>query len=343
MNLRKPVVIIVDDEPMITETICTYLELTTDYELKSYNDPLIALEDMRTYEFDVVVSDFLMPHINGLDFLSEIKTFAPNSIMIILTGYADKENAIRAINELDLFQYVEKPWENDKLKMIIRNGIDKKRLSTELEEKVVELKKSNKEIYETRLEIIKKLGRAAEYKDNETGMHVDRMSKYCYQIALAYGLNEQDAELLMTASPMHDIGKIGIPDYVLQKPGKLDSNEWDIMTSHPRIGSEIIGNSSADLLSVAKIVAIQHHEKWNGKGYPNGISGEDIHIFARITAVADVFDAVISKRPYKEAWPLEKAFELIESEKGEHFDPKVVEAFFIAKDKIVEIKLSCEE
>ena len=182
------------------------------------------------------------------------------------------------------------------------------------------------------------LGRASEYKDNETGWHVLRMSHYSRILALAAGFDDAAAEDLMHAAPMHDVGKIGIPDAVLQKPGPLDDREWEIMKRHPLIGAEIIGQHQSGLLSMAQRIAVAHHEKWDGSGYPNGVAGEDIPIEARIIAIADVFDALTSVRPYKEAWSVEKAVEHLRAQAGKHFDPRLIELFIEELPAIVEVR-----
>jgi putative two-component system response regulator len=187
---------------------------------------------------------------------------------------------------------------------------------------------------DTRLEVVRRLGRAAEYKDNETGMHVVRMSKIAHLLARAMGMSEEDGKLLLHASPMHDIGKIGIPDYVLLKPGKLDADEWAIMKTHAQIGAEILGDHPSPLMQMARMVALTHHEKWDGSGYPKGLKGEEIPLVGRVTAVADVFDALTSVRPYKKGWPIDEAVQYIKDNAGSHFDPAVVEKFC---DHLVEI------
>jgi putative two-component system response regulator len=183
------------------------------------------------------------------------------------------------------------------------------------------------ELRESRLQIIQRLGRAAEYKDNETGMHVIRMSHFSQRLALAAGCNAHWAEDLLHAAPMHDIGKIGVPDAILQKPGPLDQDEWAVMRQHPAFGAEIIGTHPSGLLQLARAVALGHHEKWDGNGYPSGIKGADIPLAARIIAIADVFDALTSERTYKKAWPVSEALSYIESQAGAHFDPELVRLF----------------
>lgn len=188
------------------------------------------------------------------------------------------------------------------------------------------------------LEMLNRLSLAAKYKDDDTGSHITRMSKYCYEIAKSYGFDEENAQILLNAAPMHDIGKIGIADSILLKKGKLTDDEFSTMTEHSEIGANIINEHPSKLLNVAYIVAFQHHEKFNGKGYPKGLKGEEIDINARIAAVADVFDALTSVRPYKDAWDVDKAIKQINDDAGTHFDPKVVDAFNNVIDKIKEIK-----
>ena len=194
------------------------------------------------------------------------------------------------------------------------------------------------ELRQTRLQIVQRLGMAAEYKDNETGLHVIRMSHFSKVLALAAGFSEAAAEELLNAAPMHDVGKIGIPDAVLRKPGKLDEQEWAVMRQHVEIGAQIIGEHASGLLRTAQRIALSHHEKWDGSGYPNGLSGEDIPLEGRIVAIADVFDALTSVRPYKAAWSVEDAVELLNKERGRHFDPHLVELFIQQLPAILEIK-----
>lgn len=186
--------------------------------------------------------------------------------------------------------------------------------------------------------LIERLGNAAEFKDNDTGMHVIRMSHYAKIVAKNYGCTDIWCEDLFTAAPMHDIGKIGIPDKILHKPGKLTESEWIIMKEHPIFGAKIIGDHSDPLLIMAKEISIAHHEKWDGSGYPYNLAKEDIPLSARIIAIADVYDALTTERPYKNAWSDKKAIELIKSESGVHFDPKVVDAFIRSIDEILKMK-----
>ena len=199
------------------------------------------------------------------------------------------------------------------------------------------------EIEETQREVIYKIGEIAESRSNETGNHVKRVAHYSKLLGELYGLDERESDILFTASPMHDIGKVGVPDSVLNKPGKLDEEEWKIMKSHSLIGYEILKNSNREILKASAIVAYEHHEKWDGSGYPRNLKGEEIHIYGRITALADVFDALGSDRCYKKAWDDEKIFELFKEERGKHFDPKLVDLFFENIDKFKEIRIKYKD
>ncbi|MBP1989287.1 HD domain-containing phosphohydrolase [Paenibacillus eucommiae] len=194
------------------------------------------------------------------------------------------------------------------------------------------------EIEETQKEIILTMGEIGESRSKETGNHVKRVAEYSYILALGLGMSQDEADLLKMASPMHDIGKVAIPDEVLKKPGKLTKEEFEIMKAHTQIGYNLLKNSNRHILKTAAVVAYQHHEKWNGKGYPCGIAGEEIHIYGRITAIADVFDALGSERVYKKAWSLEQILTLFQEERGEHFDPRVVDVFFKQLPLIIKVR-----
>lgn len=203
---------------------------------------------------------------------------------------------------------------------------------------IADLDERNRALRETQLEIVKRLGRAAEYRDNETGLHVIRMSLFSAHLGKAAELSDEECEMLLQASPMHDIGKIGIPDHILLKPAKLDDKEWEIMKTHTEIGKEILKGSKSPLLKMAEAIAITHQEKWDGSGYPRGLKGEAIPLVGRICAICDVFDALTSVRPYKKAWSVEEAMALLEKESGKHFDPELVPLFKQVLPKILEIK-----
>lgn len=206
-----------------------------------------------------------------------------------------------------------------------------------------QLKIATKDIVDTQKEVVYTMGAIGETRSKETGLHVKRVAEYSYLLAKLYGLSEDQAELLKQASPMHDIGKVGIPDHVLNKPGKLDTEEWEIMKTHASLGYEMLKHSKKDILKAASTVAHEHHEKWDGSGYPRGLKEEEIHIFGRITAIADVFDALGHDRCYKKAWPMERILELYKEQKGKHFDPKLIDILFDNLDSFLEIKDSLED
>ncbi len=208
-------------------------------------------------------------------------------------------------------------------------------INYDLEQRIIQ---RTKELNDTRLEIIRRLGKAAEFKDEETGFHIIRISKMCCLMGKAAGLSPSRIELLENASPMHDIGKIGIPDYILRKPGPLNFQEREIMKSHAAIGGELLSGDNSPLLAMARDIAMTHHEKWDGSGYPKGLKGEEIPIAGRICALCDVFDALISKRPYKGPWPVDKVLEEIKNERSGHFDPVLVDLFIQVLPEILEIR-----
>ncbi|NIQ01645.1 MAG: HD domain-containing protein, partial [Nitrospinaceae bacterium] len=261
--------------------------------------------------------------------------------ILMLTGKGDRVLKRQAL-ELGATDFLNKPVDREELVARIMNSL---RIKTYLDamkghnhtlEKAVQ--ERTRELEKTRLQIIHRLGRAAEYRDNETGMHVIRMSQYARLLGLQSGLTPRAANLLLEASPMHDIGKIGIPDKILLKPGKLDPDEWELMKTHVPIGAEILSGDDSDLLRLARIVVLEHHEKWNGRGYPHGLKGDQITLEGRIVALCDVFDALTSERPYKKAWSVDVAVRFIEERQGKDFDPRLVQNFIQILPDILEIK-----
>ena len=286
---------------------------------------------------DLILLDIMMPGIDGYEVCSQLKS-QPNTAhipIIFVTAKIAPEAEVKGLS-LGAVDYLTKPITPEIALQRVKTHIalyDQQRvLFHQVKEKTVEINLG-------KLETLNILGRAAEFKDNETGMHVKRMSRYCEVLAKALGMTDEDAEMLRDAAPMHDIGKIGIPDYVLLKPGKLDAEEWAIMQKHVEYGVEILGQQSdSKLMQMAIQVAQYHHEKWDGSGYPSQVAGEDIPLVGRIAAVADVFDALTAERPYKKAWSVEDALALITDQKGKHFDPTIVDRFFIKLPEILEIK-----
>jgi len=232
---------------------------------------------------------------------------------------------------------------NEELEMIVLNDITelentKKEIENRVQDGLEEIQLLNNEIIDTQKEVIFTMGSISETRSKETGNHVRRVAEYSKLLAIKYGIKETEAELLKQASPMHDIGKVAIPDEILNKPGELTKEEFEKMKEHSRIGYEMLKSSNRSIIKTAAIVAIEHHEKYDGTGYPNGLKGEQIHIYGRITAIADVFDALGSNRCYKEAWSDEKIFKLLNDEKGKHFDPLLIDIFFANIDLFLDIR-----
>lgn len=319
--------LVVDDEPANLQVLRTVL--SDQYRLLFAKDGDRALALAQTEKPDLILLDVMMPGKSGHDVCQALKADAHTRHIpvIFVTALSEADDEARGF-ELGAVDYITKPVSAAIVRARVKNHLSLVRVD---------------ELVETRLAVVQRLGRAAEYKDNETGLHVIRMSHFSRLIALEAGMGEIWADNLLNAAPMHDVGKIGIPDAILQKPGKLNADEWAVMQRHAEIGAEIIGEDSSDLLKMAKEVALNHHEKWDGSGYPQGLKGDTIPISARIVALADVFDALTSERPYKRAWPVEDATSLIREQSGKHFDPNLVEAFFRCLPAILEVRNRWQE
>lgn len=318
----RQLLLLVDDEATNLQVLRHILQ--EDYRLLFAKDGAKALEMAERERPDLILLDVMMPGMTGYEVCQALKLQPElESIPVIfVTALADVADETRGFS-VGAVDYITKPVSPPVVRARVRTHLSLVRMD---------------ELRQTRLQIVQRLGMAAEYKDNETGLHVIRMSHFSKVLALAAGLSETAAEELLNAAPMHDVGKIGIPDAVLRKPGKLDEQEWAVMRQHVEIGARIIGEHPSGLLRTAQRIALTHHEKWDGSGYPNGLSGEDIPLEGRIVAIADVFDALTSVRPYKAAWSVENAVALLQRESGRHFDPHLVELFVQQLPAILEIK-----
>ncbi|MGC8100540.1 HD domain-containing phosphohydrolase [Metapseudomonas otitidis] len=314
--------LLVDDEPTNLQVLRHILQ--DDYRLLFAKDGPKALELAGRERPALVLLDVMMPGMTGHEVCQQLKNDpATREIPVIfVTALADTEDEAKGF-EVGAVDYITKPVSPAIVKARVRTHLSLVRMD---------------ELKRTRLEIVQRLGLAAEYKDNETGLHVIRMSHYSRILARALGWSEADCDDLLNAAPMHDVGKIGIPDAVLRKPGKLDADEWAVMRQHVSIGANIIGEHPSGLLRMAQRIALTHHEKWDGSGYPNGLAGEGIPIEGRIVAIADVFDALTSERPYKQAWPVEEAVAFLREQSGQHFDPDLVELFIQQLPAVLEVK-----
>ena len=318
----KKTLLLVDDEPVNLRVLKQILH--QDYRLIFAKSGEEALHLAKVELPALILLDIMMPDMTGLEVCQALKSMPETlPIPVIFVTALNDEHDEAAGFDVGCVDYIVKP---------VSPTIVKARVKTHLS-----LVQAD-ELRRTRLQVIQRLGRAAEYKDNETGTHVMRMSHYAQILALAYGLSEAQADDLLHAAPMHDIGKIGIPDSIMLKPAKLTKDEFAIMKTHPHIGAEIIGEADSELLRLAKSVALTHHEKWDGTGYPNGLKGKDIPLEGRIVALADVFDALTSKRPYKEAWSIAETMAYLHEQSGSHFDPELVQLFTENLDKVIEIK-----
>ncbi len=318
----RPTLLVVDDEPTNLQVLRQILQ--TDYRLLFARDGHKALELARSERPNLILLDVMMPGMTGHETCAALKDDPDTRAIpvIFVTALAETDNEALGF-ELGAVDYIVKPVSPPIVKARVRNHLSLVRMD---------------ELIESRMQIIERLGRAAEYKDNETGLHVIRMSHYAQTLALSAGWSPAAAQELLTAAPMHDIGKIGIPDHILRKNGPLTPEEWDVMRTHPQIGADIIGEHPSSMLRLAREIALHHHEKWNGSGYPHKLQGEDIPLAARIVAIADVFDALTTARPYKKAWTVEDAVAQLQKDKGAHFDPHLVDLFIAALPEILEIR-----
>jgi putative two-component system response regulator len=323
-------ILIVDDEPANLKLLDKMLRTQGYLNLDLVQDPRKVIEQYQLKRPDLVLLDINMPHIDGFGILARLRELNDPLLppVVVLTAQHGRDYLLRALNE-GARDFITKPFDRPELLARVRNLLDahmahrmvhdQKRVLDEL------VHQRTEELRETRLQVVQRLGRAAEYRDNETGFHILRMSQMSALLARQLGWDEAQCELMLHASPMHDIGKIGIPDHILLKPGKFDPDEWEIMKTHTTIGAELLDGDNSDLLTLARSIALTHHERWDGSGYPNGLAGEDIPLEGRIVAVTDVFDALTSERPYKKAWSVEEAISFIRENAGSHFDPQVVE------------------
>lgn len=319
---QRPRLLLVDDEPTNLQVLRHVLQ--ADYRLLFATDGARALQVAREQQPQLILLDIMMPGMDGYAVCRALKADpATAGIPVIFITALDDSQDETAGFDVGGVDYLTKPVSPPVVRARVRTHLSLVRMD---------------ELRETRLQIVQRLGRAAEYKDNETGMHVIRMSHFSKLLALAAGCSPAWAEDLLNAAPMHDVGKIGIPDAVLRKPGPLDADEWATMRRHPEIGAEIIGEHPSGVLQLAREIALAHHEKWDGSGYPRGLAGEAIPLSARIVAIADVFDALTTRRPYKEPWPVQEAMNHIAAQAGKHFDPALVALFAPLLPQLLEIR-----
>lgn len=348
------VIVSIDDNDMNLLLIETYLQ-EIDATFVNFTDPLAAIEYMRNNPFDMALIDYEMPQMNGIEVTAAIKSIDTDAPIIMITA-SDAEDTVQ-IQALiaGVNDFIKKPINKIILLNRVRNFIKLRRAiirlndqekylrvqvdkaTASLQKTIEELKKSYVTLEQKEHETLRVLSRAAEYKDEETSNHVKRVSAYAVLMAKRLHLDETEQNILQFAAPLHDLGKVGTPDHILLKPGKLDDTEMNIMRKHATIGANILVNSTSPYLQAGHIIAKSHHEKYDGSGYPQGLAGEAIPLYGRIVAIADVFDALTSVRPYKKAWSFDEAIDFLKQNSGKHFDPVLVDLFTMNLDEVYAI------
>ena len=321
---RKYRIIGVDDESGILDSL-TVLFDNSEYEFEGVLDPVEAIERVKMEHFDLMLLDFMMTPLHGDEVVEEIRKFNKELYILLLTGHKDMAPPLETIKRLDIQGYCEKSDKFDQLLLLVESGIKSVKQMDEIKRINEELSESNEKLEKAYLDMVQTLRYTVEAKDTYTRGHSDRDSEYSVLIGEKLGLPEVQIKTLRIGGLFHDIGKIGIPDSILLKPDKLSDDEYSQIKNHPSIGAHILGSAEIfkDIIPIVK----HHHERFDGKGYPSQLSGEDIPLIARIAAVADTFDAMTSRRPYRDALPLDNVIAEIERCSGSQFDPNVANAF----------------
>lgn len=335
MNTDLPTLLVVDDTPENIDVLGGILRPHYRVNVAISGERALTLARSNDPP-DLILLDIMMPGLSGYEVCGALKAdLATRRIPIIFcTAMGEVEDERKGF-DLGCVDYITKPVSAPLVLARVHTHLTLFRTERVLEQRVAE---KTAELAENQIEIIRSLGKAAEFKDDATGHHVIRMSHYARLIGRACGMTEADAELLMLAAPMHDVGKIGIPDHILRKPGGLDPDEWAIMQRHVGYGADILGAHRSELLRLANTIALTHHEKWDGSGYPHGLAGDSIPLAGRIVAIADVFDALCSRRPYKPAWSVEQVVDYLCDQRGRHFDPQLVDLTLPLVPQFMEIR-----
>ncbi len=335
-------ILIIDDEPGNIRILERLLKGAGFLNLHHVQDPEKSVETYQALNPDLILLDLKMPGMDGFAVMEALKAVeqGPFLPILVLTAQRDVPTRVRALKS-GAKDFLPKPFEMTEALVRVQNMLEISLLhkqncadNRKLEEKVRE---RTRELKESQFDVIQRLARAVEIRETETGNHILRMSHLCARLAKEMGLDAGHCELIHHASPLHDIGKIGIPDQILMNSHKLNDEEWEIMRMHPIMGAEILSGSESKLLQMAESICMTHQERWDGSGYPGGLRGEEIPIEARIVAVCDVFDALVSKRHYKDAFPVDLAVEILQNNSGTDFDPAVVQAFMAVLPEMVEI------
>jgi putative two-component system response regulator len=345
-----PGVLVVDDDHALRSWSRRVL-VTQGYDCETVGDAVEARAALARGSFEVALLDVNMPGESGMELLAFVRIEYPTVAILMVTGEDDLGLATTAI-ELGAYGYLVKPVRTGELLINVVNAMHRRRREAELLRRFERLEGGSDqtakdlrraltaterspdvaEAFES--DTMRRLVRLVEFRDDQTGHHMQRMGRYCELLALAVGLPEEQCERLRFASELHDVGKVGIPDRILLKPGKLTVAEFELMQTHAEMGHRLLADSDADLMRLAATVALTHHERWDGSGYPAGIVGEEIPVAGRIAAVADVFDALTSERVYRPAFPVGLAVDMMEAERGRHFEPAILDAMHAAFDHI---------
>jgi len=345
----KPVILVVDDQPQNIELLEAYL-VPPGYEVVKATSGEEALGKLSGNKIDLILLDVMMPGMDGFEVIRRVRQDDKNRLLpiILVTALRETEDRVKGI-EAGCDDFLSKPVDKMELLARVRSLLKvkayndlmvnyRKELESEVTSRTEELKQAFEKIKAASLETIYRLSMASEYKNDDTDAHIKRMSNYSAAVARRMGLDENTIETIIYAAPMTDLGKIGIPDAILMKPAKLDSMEWEIMKLHTVIGARILEGSDAEFIRMGETMSMCHHEKWDGSGYPNRLKGIEIPIAARIAAIADVFDALTSRRPYRKPFSVGESLAIIREGRESHFDPDVVDAFFAMQDEILAIK-----
>jgi putative two-component system response regulator len=331
-KLASARILIVDDEKAYVHLLQRFLESAGYKNVQATTDPHEVVSLFESFQPDLILLDLRMPDMDGVEVMKQLDPFTSSFYLpiLVLTGDITEDAKRRSLSG-GAKDFLNKPFDLTEVRLRIENLLETRFLHLELrrqnemlEERVRE---RTRELEEVRLEILERLSLAADYRDDATGRHTKRVSDLAGQIGHELGLPDDEIEHIRLAAALHDIGKIGIPDLVLLKPGELTAEEIALMKTHTTIGAKVLSGSKSRMLQVAEIIALAHHERWDGAGYPRGLKGEEIPLAARIVALADVIDALASDRPYREAWPMEKISAEIVRQSGRQFDPGVVEAY----------------
>ena len=331
-------ILIVDDNILNVQILRKILTEAGYYNIVFTTEAPKASSLYQEIRPDLVLLDFNMPHLNGIQVMEQFVLLEEGGYLPVLMLSAEEDEKLMAkALQSGAKDFLKKPYDRLEVLSRSRNLIEvrllhnqMKSINKSLEEGIVE---RTKELQQSRIDIVVRLAKVAEYRDAETGQHIMRMSRYAERLARAFGLPNTQCELILNTSPLHDIGKVAISDAILLKPGKLDPQEFEIMKTHTTLGGQMLSGGDSVFLKTAQVIALTHHEKFDGSGYPAGIKGEDIPLVGRICAVADVFDALTSIRPYKKVWSVKEALQEVSNGTGRHFDPQLVQLFMdIQKD-----------